>query len=324
MLRKVFALFCLVLFLLPFSACGNKTETLETALPRENVTSAKVLFRSLEDTPSCTFEKGSPELTSLLNALYSCQPAERALEGYSPELRSTHRVVLSSAAGSLTLYYDEQEKLYSFATYANRQKDDPIMTYKLFAATLTNEMNAYRAMASVPFLPVEEPPLEIDAALRADIAMDELKKEGTLIDFQHFNYNHADEKPLYSVMTYRDRVAGLENGYLLFVAAWGQKPTGGYIIDISSIEENDSYYVVHVWHDTPVEGADVSEQETQPVSAALVDARNMKNPKIIVFVSEQDEILGLYRIDREFLNELPADMPQLATPDPYEGDTQDE
>lgn len=322
MLQKSLALLCLIACAAALSACQEKPPILQEIFPRENVVGAKILFRGVDEGATCTFEKGSPELTSLLNALYGCQPAEAPLDAYSPELRSTHRIVLATEQGTLTIYYDEHQKHYFFPSYVGDTTDASVMTYQAFAATLTNEMAAYREVASVPFQPTEEPALEIDAVLRADIDLAELDKPGEAIDYQHFDYSYDGDKPVYAIYTYRDRVAGLDNGYLLFVAAWGQKPTGGYIIDISSIEENDSYYIVRVWHDTPVEGAEVSDQPTQPVSAAMVDARRVTNRKTIVFVNEGGEILGLYRIDREFLDELPSDMPPLSTPDPYEGDTE--
>lgn len=317
MLRKTIALVMVLIVALPLAACGQQDVLLQDVFPKEGVTGAQVEYYAEGEGIVATLETGSAEFSSLLNALYDCAPAQKLPESYSPELRGTHRIVLSSQAGSLTLYYDDLNRLLFYASFLGSRDDNPVRTYQAYAATLTNEMNAYRALATEPPRQEEDAVSVDDAALQVDIVAEEIERPGEPIAFQMFDYPYTEETPLYSVLTYRDQIAGLNNGYLLLVAAWGMKPTDGYIIDVASVEENDSYYIVRVTHDEPVEGAELSEEITHPVSAVLADARTMTEPKIIVFVDEGGEILALYRLDQDFLDELPDNMPAMATPDPY-------
>jgi hypothetical protein len=319
-----FGLVVLLLLLVGVSAgCAAKQTTLEDAFPREGVSDARVYFVSMEGYVT-HLERGGREYNALLDALYGAPPAEQLPESYSPELQCTHRVVLSSEAGDLTLYYDDELGTFFHAGYVKTKREGDIKTYYAFAAQMADEMNAFAAIASVPAKPVDEPPLAIDPLLRADVDLQELVKPGQAIDYETFTYAYQEDTPLYAVLTHEDQVPGLQNGYLLFVAASGMKPTDGYLIDIGSIEENDSYYVVKVWHDAPVEGAEVSDQPTYPAVAVKVDARRVMAKKIVVFINEKDEILSLTRISRDFLDNLPTPMPPLATPEPYEGDEGEE
>ncbi len=322
-MRRFLALFAMFVYCLVQAGCKEAPRMLSDAFPKENISSVRIFFRSLGENSSCLLEGGSTQCESLLNALYACMPAETLPEEYAPELRCSHRIVLSSADGDMTLYFDETLGMYFYATLISPQKDEAVLTYRAFAAPLGQEIASYQALASVPFRAADEPPLEIDALLRADVDPEELEKPGTEVEHETFDYAYTGDKPLYSLLTYQDKVPGLANGYLLVVAASGMKPTEGYEINIASIEENDHYYIVRVTNDAPVEGADVSDLPTYPVSAAKVDARRMMEKKIVAFVNEKGEILSLMRVSPEFLAALPSNMPPLTTPEPYEGDSPD-
>lgn len=318
-MRKTSRVLIVLLSLVLLAGCRAAPVELGQIFSEESVRGIRIFYRSLQSDAFCSLDGQTADFSALLERIYQAPVSKTESTAYSPELNASHRVVLAGVS-ELTLYYDETRKLISVPSLRVGKDKQPIRTYLQYAADISDLLDPLEATAAVPFEPTEEPPLSIDALLRAEIIQEELVKPGEAIDYEIFDYVHEKDAPLYSVLTYKEGIAGLENGYLLAVAGWGSRPSSGFEIDISLIEENESYYLVHVTHDSPVEGMAVENTATYPTAAALIDARRMDKNKIVVFLSEKDEILSLQRLDRTFFAELPADMPPLPDPEDMDGD----
>lgn len=312
--RIIYLLAAMLLMLPAMAGCDKKEVLLEDLFPQNLITRTQIAYMDKSNNASRTVESSDADFAQLISAIYSA-PAAKAQEGsYSPELRASHRITLYGAH-PVVVYYDAADKRLSVPSYRDSQEENKVRTYLMYEVDIAAILDHLEADAVVPVEPTDEPPVPMDDLLRAEIVAEDLEQEGEPLEYEVFNYPVKLEEPLYTVQTHLDDIPGLENGYVLVVAAWGKKPTEGYIIDFVSIEENDAYYKVIVHQDTELEAA---QTESWPAAAALIDARRMSADKPVVFLMENMDLITAMKIDRSFFDQLPTDMPPLATPEPYD------
>ena len=115
LLRALALTAALALMLMALAGCKAEETTLQNLLPRESVTEAAVSFLNEglgDNIPQLRYAAGSEEFVQLCDLLYAAQPVQVEIQtNYSPELNASQEIYLATAAGTMTVYYDDYQNL---------------------------------------------------------------------------------------------------------------------------------------------------------------------------------------------------------------------
>lgn len=295
----VLALFLLAL-LLPLTGCQQQEVDLEDLLPRESVQQAAVSYLNIgvgENIPRLDYAVGSTECDQLLSLLYGAAPVVVEIPtNYSPEINASHELFLTTAGGTMTLYYDDYQNLLNVPI--NRRVDEEsVRVYLSFQPTgLAELLTAWgEGLSSTvatgstdagAFVPPD------DSALRASIDTTLFDQVSTEIAFTASTYTPTGDGAVYYAFG-SNELSTLSPDQVLFVAS----PAAGDArqATISSISESDFYILVHVAFADGTAGA------TTP-AAVLCARSDVEKGKPIVFVDGDLNVLYV-----ETLAALPAE-----------------
>lgn len=309
---------CLMMVL---PGCAKETVALDSLFPRDNIHGVQITFRM--DTWDLEYQMDAANsiFADFISAVYSAPPVQERLAAYSPELSATHVITLMAQSSTVTVYFDQSNNLISIPAKRTDGSGEAVRTYHQFTANLGGMLAMLETTALEEEKNRQTPaPVVDEGLLHIQIDESELENVGEEILSEHFTYERAQQDPFYGALTYTDQVEGVENGYVLLVAAWGECPSTGYEIDIAAVEENSSYYMVRITSDAPAQDAQVDKTTSYPTAAVLVDARRMMEDKPVVFISENRTVLYTCRLDRDFLDNIPDDMPALTQAEDIDGE----
>lgn len=309
MMKKYFSIRVLVVLLvlaLTLTACQAKG--LEDRLPRKNATSLSVSYMGYvaDQIPQAVIESANANFSLMLDVLYGAEEVVLGVENvgsYSPELNASHVLYLHTEAGSMPVYLDEFQGVFSVPLVKN-QKDGDLETkvriYKSFKPSAT-AMAALSA-ALVECEPAQQPDAgaqqpgqdaledaaatppslagftpEDDSALRGQITAEQIAAAGELVSFTDAGSNpHRGETALYYAFD-ETTLAGVESGRLYLVACPAQSEGKG--ATISAITKNETGLIVRVMF---------ADGQPNSHNAAYIDLAAATAGSQIVFVSDAD------------------------------------
>ncbi len=311
LLRALALTAALALMLMALAGCKAEETTLQNLLPRESVTEAAVSFLNEglgDNIPQLRYAAGSEEFAQLCDLLYAAQPVQVEIQtNYSPELNASQEIYLATAAGTMTVYYDDYQNLINVPI--NRKVDgQSVRVYMSFqSADLPAMMQTLQAALPEPE-PAVDPAAEQnpgfppdDSALRAQLDMSAVLAAGTPIGFEQASCLRESDGAVYYVYN-SDEKTELPQDKVLVTAV--PQSTETRQAAVASIEENDTCIRV------TVALSDLAEGEAPVPAAVLCDRADFDKNKPVCFVDESGNLLYAQELTLPVVSENTADAPE--------------
>ena len=292
LLRALALTAALALMLMALAGCKAEETTLQNLLPRESVTEAAVSFLNEglgDNIPQLRYAAGSEEFVQLCDLLYAAQPVQVEIQtNYSPELNASQEIYLATAAGTMTVYYDDYQNLINVPI--NRKVDgQSVRVYMSFqSADLPAMMQTLQAALPEPE-PAVDPAAEQnpgfppdDSALRAQLDMSAVLAAGTPIGFEQASCLRESDGAVYYVYN-SDEKTELPQDKVLVTAV--PQSTETRQAAVASIEENDACIRV------TVALSDLAEGEAPVPAAVLCDTDCLRSLPAAVFADGAAEAI---------------------------------
>ena len=227
---------------------------------------------------------------------------------YSPELNASQEIYLATAAGTMTVYYDDYQYLINVPI--NRKVDgQSVRVYMSFqSADLPAVMQTLQAALPEPE-PVVDPAAEQnpgfppdDSALRAQLDMSAVLAAGTPIGFEQASCLRESDGAVYYVYN-SDEKTELPQDKVLVTAI--PQSTETRQAAVASIEENEACIRV------TVALSDLAEGEAPVPAAVLCDRADFDKNKPVCFVDESGNLLYAQELTLPVVSEnTSADAPE--------------
>jgi len=305
MRRKIAAILAVLLICLSLTACSSGVELSKITKQYDlDFTDAGVsiffsseMERGIEIFTTMTGDEAERFIMSLMIS----RPLKDPKAGYAVPLEATHLIRLQLASSRMCNFYYDSVQDWLVLEQSVSDRNGLRLEYRFYQPD--ESFHALLAMARKQAVSSDRQNNgELATSLlvlRASITADMLAEEGEEIITRVYtgNYAYVEAEPFYQVFTDADRDELGKNDAMI-VAACGSKDREGYLIEITDVLRTDHIVKIVVALQEPYSEGDDDYEEitTYPFTVLLCDKDDIPEDFVIVFVNEQNEILGVDQI----------------------------